>query len=398
MAVVLDRILDVDSHEMIPAGLWHSSFGDAGGLLEPLMEQPGNMLVAFVTHGDLPESTDLSPDNLWTMKGPSAPGAVDVHRRLQAMDAMGIERQLMFPTFGILGMCLAIADIDFVEMVWNVKIPSGWDMRHVGRAMAAGHNDWVMRMADEISAERIRPVAVIVTDDLDAMMAETERVLAGGARALYIPSSVPPGGRSPADRALDPFWTLVADADVPVTLHIGGEFGFMKSLVWGAIPEFAPMGDQASLEFPGMDPYYGSTYHYAHENFLAAMIMGGVFERHPTLRFGVIEGGAIWAGPLAERMDKWCEVFHARAAKTMDMRPSEYLARNVRVTPFFFEDIDRYLERWPNLVDIYCYSTDYPHPEGGKNTKQQSYEKLRRLGDDVIDRYFVGNAELLLPA
>ena len=43
--------------------------------------------------------------------------------------------------------------------------------------------------------------------------------------------------------------------------------------------------------------------HFAPENYVAAMVLGGVFERHPHLRFGVIELSASWIGPLAERLD-----------------------------------------------------------------------------------------------
>jgi hypothetical protein len=39
------------------------------------------------------------------------------------------------------------------------------------------------------------------------------------------------------------------------------------------------------------------TLHYAPENFVAAMALGGVFERHPNVRFGVIELSATWVGP-----------------------------------------------------------------------------------------------------
>jgi len=64
------------------------------------------------------------------------------------------------------------------------------------------------------------------------------------------------------------------------------------------------------------------------------------------------------------------------------MRPSEYLNRNVRVTAYSFEPIDRYFERFPDLADVYCFSTDYPHTEGGKDSKRVVHAKITRLGDD----------------
>lgn len=42
--------------------------------------------------------------------------------------------------------------------------------------------------------------------------------------------------------------------------------------------------------------------------------------------------------------------------------------------------------------------TDYPHVEGGKESKRKLYEQLTPLGDDVVGKFFVTNGELLLPA
>ena len=153
-----------------------------------------------------------------------------------------------------------------------------------------------------------------------------------------------------------------------------------------------------SHEFPGPDPYWGATEHMGNENWLTSMILGGVFERHPTLRMGVIENGAFWVGPLADRLDLWTGVFPTTSARTMTEKPSAYLARNVRVTPLYFEPVDEYFQRWPHLQDVYSFSSDYPHPEGGKHTAERQYEKLIPLGTELVDKYFTLNGELLLPA
>src|SRR3546814_12137752 len=92
---------------------------------------------------------------------------------------------------------------------------------------------------------------------------------------------------------LDPFWRCIEAHGAQVYLHIGGDNGFVpKQEVWGDIPGFtAEAEDAESLEIRFLDPYYGATLHFAAENFLTALIVGGVFERFPMLRFGVIETG-----------------------------------------------------------------------------------------------------------
>src|SRR3546814_19927820 len=80
----------------------------------------------------------------------------------------------------------------------------------------------------------------------------------------------------------------------------------------------------------------------------------------------------------------------------MSMKPSAYLNRNVRATPWFFEPVDSYFQQFPHLSDVYCYSTDYPHAEGGKYTMGRFHERLAPLGDEIVERFFVKNGEWLL--
>jgi len=137
----------------------------------------------------------------------------------------------------------------------------------------------------------------------------------------------------------------------------------------------------------------------APQAFLSSMVLGGVFERHPRLRFGVIELGAQWVGPMADLMDQRTKVKLPGCpplADTLPMKPSEYLARNVRVTPFHFEPIGTYIERY-GLEEVYVFSTDFPHPEGGRHPITDMYESVERLGDTVIEKLFVTNGKLLLP-
>ena len=39
------------------------------------------------------------------------------------------------------------------------------------------------------------------------------------------------------------------------------------------------------------------------------MVIGGVFERHPRLRMGIIECGATWLGPLVERIEMFWDYY-----------------------------------------------------------------------------------------
>jgi hypothetical protein len=63
----------------------------------------------------------------------------------------------------------------------------------------------------------------------------------------------------------------------------------------------------------------------------------------------------------------------------------------------FFEPIDEYIDRY-GLEEVYCYSSDFPHLEGGKDPMTRFSNRLERLGPAIMEKFFVTNGEYLLPA
>jgi hypothetical protein len=49
------------------------------------------------------------------------------------------------------------------------------------------------------------------------------------------------------------------------------------------------------------------------------------------------------------------------------------------------------------MPEIYCYASDYPHPEGGKNPMGDVSERLKRFGADIMQKVFVENGKWVLP-
>ncbi|CAB4738946.1 MAG: amidohydrolase family protein [Actinobacteria bacterium] len=394
LADYVDRISDVDSHEMMPAELWVEAFGDAAA---PLAQRfidgrdpadPGYWSIP----GCVTDTAHVDEATVWTTKGPTAPGAIDPACRIAVLDAMGVRRQLMFPTS--IGHCGA-----FIR-----TYPEGagqfdgitTDRRGYARLLFAAYNTWAASRA--VGNDRVRPVFVLYGDTPAELISVAERAVAAGARAVALLSGEPPAGRSPAHPSLDPLYALLAAQDVALTVHLGSEGGFVATTTWRDAPVFD--GYRISGEFTG-DPWTRSTMHLAAQNMTMTMITGGVFDRHPQLRFGVIELGAHWVGPLAELLDLWADNSQGISrdsvrASDLQRQPSDYLRSNVRVTPFVFEPVDVYLDRY-DLADVLCFSTDYPHVEGGRDPLGRFASLLERHGRDVLEKFFVRNGQLLLP-
>ncbi|MDT9600541.1 amidohydrolase family protein [Sphingosinicella rhizophila] len=391
------RILDVDSHEMMPAQRWVDAFGPE---IRPLVEAWTGKGEGEESHANHPNVPDYEGDlvtidaNIVNVKGCRSPGAVDSARRLEVMDSMGIAKQLMFPGHaGLNGLQLIVSkdEVDFLRTITG-------DRAAVGKRFIELYNDWAIDLGR--STDRLLPVVPLYGDTVDEMIAAAQTLIKRGIKAIWLAAPIPPGGKSPAHPDLDPFWALMAEADCTVTLHLGsaGSEGerLFASPAWGDAPPFK--GHLAMSEFK-FDPWSLSTVHLPCQNFLATMIIGGVFVRHPRLRFGVIEVGAYWVGPMAETLDLWHKnlgQFNKNVHRLPEL-PSTYLSSNVRISGFPFEEIDVYLERHPYLADVLCFATDYPHIEGGKDIFNVTSAKLEKFGEEALYKYFVGNAEWIMP-
>ncbi|WP_176594347.1 amidohydrolase family protein [Sphingobium sp. EM0848] len=392
----LDRAIDVDTHEMIPFHLWGEYFGeDIAAKLSACGDSPflsglgENSNVRPDVVGDVEE---ITYDTTQILKGCGAPGAIDLRRRNEVMDMQGIEKALVFPGLGLVGYVLASSP-EFARAVMALPY-STEECRDLGRSVVTASNEWALRSAEGDEGRRLHTVGLVTTETVEGMIEQARSLIERGIKALWIPSGTPPAGTSPADPAFDPFWKLLADANVPALLHIGTDSDFSNPLWSNNVEAFIPFG--SSAEFI-LSPYAGATMHTAAEYFITTMVLGGVFERFPHLRFGAIELGAQWLGPLARRLNIWANVFPKALQNVLTMKPSEYVARNVRVAPFYFEPIDEFFEQFPEIESSYCFSTDYPHVEGGKEAKRLFAEKLDHLGKDVMEKFFVSNGEWLLP-
>jgi predicted TIM-barrel fold metal-dependent hydrolase len=271
----------------------------------------------------------------------------------------------------------------------------GGDRREYACKLMTTYNEWCIRKSK--MTDRLRPVALLQAETPEDLLDKAKYLVANGIRVIQLRSASPPGNRSPAHPDLDPFWRYLADAKIPVVLHLGGETGFLKSYEWRNAPFFDGyrQGEEVRL-----DPWTTSTFHLACQNFTATMVLGGVFERHPHLAFGCVEVGASWLGPLSQHLDIWyanrMAFGYGIDTVYLPIKPSEYMQRNVRVSAFPFEPVDVYIEQF-GLDNCYCYSSDWPHPEGGRNPMGDMANRLERLGPEIMEKYFVRNGELLMP-
>ncbi|MGI9028646.1 MAG: amidohydrolase family protein, partial [Ilumatobacteraceae bacterium] len=123
----------------------------------------------------------------------------------------------------------------------------------------------------------------------------------------------------------------------------------------------------------------------------ATMIFDGVLERFPGLRIGVIEQGAIWMPSWMRQMESAFDAFarHEERLQALSLRPSEYVRRQVRATPYPTEDVGWIIEQAG--AEIPLFSSDYPHVEGGRRPIERFEASLGATGDDARRAFYHDN-------
>ena len=368
-------IFDADSHVMeVDAWLGEFADPDVRASLAPLgfdragagaSELMASLPALWAKHRETP----LDATVIAGPKGWAAPGALDGDVRSRVLDALAIDAQLVFPTFS-LGQFALSSDP-------NVRYGGA---RALNRAMTA------FCAADE----RLLPVGFVPLSDPQRASAELDAALASGVAAVWVPS-VPPGRFSPAHVDLEPFWARLAEARIPFVLHVGGGELLAKPFHENGRPRPKDwLGGGENLrakDFPVV--------HHSPERFLCCLVLDGVFERHPQLRGAAIELGASWVPGMLRNLDHASRNFakFEPLLQSLSLAPSDYVRRQVRFTPFPFEDTKWLVEQ--EGPELFMFSTDYPHPEGGRRPFEIFGEALAGFDERARERFFWRNgAEL----
>ena len=354
-------IFDADSHVMETAE-WLPGFADpdvrdklsgmglegaGAGAAQMMAELPA----LWAGHRDL----EIDAEVIRGPKGWQAPGALDTEVRSRVLDALGISVQLVFPTFS-LGHFARSKDLDVLY----------GGTRALNRAMLA--------FCDP--DPRLKAVGYLPWTD-PALAAEVlDEAIANGISAIWMPSDAP-ADFSPAHVDLDPIWARMAEAHVPFVLHVGGGRLLPKAFHNNGLPR--------PTDWLG-----------GGENLRTKDIALLHFDRHPDLRGAAIELGATWVPGMLRNLDHAHRSFakFEPAFKALPLLPSEYIRRQVKFTPFPFEDTTWLVEQ--EGADLFMFSTDYPHPEGGRRPFEIFGDAVAGFDEATRERFFWRNgAELL---
>jgi predicted TIM-barrel fold metal-dependent hydrolase len=301
---------------------------------------PHEKIAAALARVNDPEATDkIARQVISGPKGWGAYGAFSATERSKALDDLGFSRQLVFTTFAA------------SQFLWS-KDP---DVVYGG---LRAHNRAISSFCS--ADKRLIPVGMISLDSPERAVIEIDAAIKLNVGAFWIPAS-PVGERSPGHPDFDPVWRRLSDAGIPFVLHIGlANRVLPKAYENNGKP--IPKDIHSGGENIRVKDYM--VINFAPQMFLSALVFDGVFERFPMLRGGAIELGASWVPDFLSRLDRGARLFSKSDPNlaALSLKPSEYLRRQFKFTPFPGEDVGKFIrDAGPEL---FMFSSDYPHPEG----------------------------------
>jgi predicted TIM-barrel fold metal-dependent hydrolase len=383
------RVIDVDSHFLEPVD-WLQQVDPAlagelpesdpilrvvqnvvGDLLEvvPTSQRPGNLIDMLAPSGRRALQAMLDQNEAESAAALEVPqSSYDADARIAFCDERGIDTQFLNSTLGsgpfATGMRMGRPDL--------------------ARRGLSAFNTWSSQtLAPHV--DRLIPIALIDVSDVDWAVAELTRMRAAGSRAFQVRAEPASETMSLAHPDLDPLWAAAADLGMAAVLHIGAGRAEVKK----------------GWFFNGGDPGNFALLHLINGSVvpqiaLAALLIEGVFERHPGLVMIVEELGITWLPHFIHTIDSitvgaYGEQFGmAKGDYKHPLKPSEYMQRQVRVTPLVSADPLRpTLDLLP--PELLVFSSDFPHQEGRDDAVEICAGQLEGVSSDVRDQFFGGS-------
>jgi len=374
------RIVDIDAHILEPKG-WLRSYasaavqdqipelGEGDANFNQLLDDSYRDYLRRIDDENLQKEIDRDFMTI-PRKGWMSLGGWDVEERRRALDLLGFDCQLVFPT-GSFEQIMVTPTSVRIEAV---------------RAMNRG-------MLDFCQDARSLATAYVPFEFGPAIALELiAEAVANKVTAVLIDSIPASHQHSFTHPDFDVVWEALQESNLAVFLHVGADQNYRP------VPKAFFDNGRDMRHFrsdaPG-DPLSYMAIGYPGELFLASLVYDGVLEKFPKLRIGITELGATWLPSFMHFIDTGFRAFkNIQDLSHLSMRPSDYLRRQVVVSPFAGEDVGWIIEQAGS--QMVAFSSDYPHHEGTDDPIRRFEASMPNVGQSEIDDFYFGNGARLL--
>jgi predicted TIM-barrel fold metal-dependent hydrolase len=350
------KVIDVDTHISEPLDLWTSRAPAKWRDRVPQRKKTADGKWMWTIDGDRSmgvgsAASVVKPDNSkadgveftdWQVDEVH-PGSSKVKERLQFMDENGVWAQVIYPNV------MGFGGQGRGEMGNKALPPIDPELRLISAQI---YNDAMAEMQAE-SNNRLLPMALLPWWDIKLAMKEAERCVALGMRGVNINSD--PHTHGMQDLSGDywtPLWELCSDKSLPVNFHIGASD---SSASWYGESPWPSLNPTKKLTIGGTMMFLSNA------KVLCNLIVSGLLERFPRLKFVSVESGLGWIPFILEALDYALKENGKDGTKDLSMAPIDYFRRQVFAC-FWFESADVVHTIRKLGVDNCMWESDFPHP------------------------------------
>jgi predicted TIM-barrel fold metal-dependent hydrolase len=288
------------------------------------------------------------------------PGCYDSRARLADMDIDGVWAELCFP--------------NFARFAGHRFFPT--DDPELSRWCVEAYNDFILDEWCAADPDRYLPLIILPFWDIEASVQEARRTLAKGAKSIgFCENPTILGLPSIHTSHWNPLWEVVADAEIPLSLHFGSSSKLITSSDDAPIP--------VSYTLAGLNSMVSC----------ADWLYSGIFDRYPKIRIALSEGGAGWVPYILEKAQKFYDE-QGHRVRTTTSSPVDAFREHIYVclvTDFFaLRHIDEI------GTDNVMFESDYPHADSEfPHSRKIFAEATAHLPADVTAKIANGNATRL---
>ncbi|HEX4493943.1 MAG TPA: hypothetical protein VH914_22265 [Acidimicrobiia bacterium] len=348
----MSTVIDSDQHLFEYRGLWEEHIDPAlrDEAIRFVDDEVGNVAVKWrgvelvTADVQLPGETDAIGERRRRERAGEAPehryddalprDYWDPSARAGRLASLGLDEAVLFPNYGL---------------AWERTLN-----RHLPALLGnmAAWNRWCATVVAD-GRGQLHPVAHLSLRDLDWLDDQLRALERAGVHlAMIAPALV--DGRPLSHPDLDRAWSAFVEHGVTPVFHVADQ------------PR--PFDDAwyTDGEERGV-PVLESVFLYmAAALSCTDLIVNGVLARHPDLHIGIVELSAVWVPMYLMMLDggtRFVERLNGRSVAQLDLPPSEYFRRQVRVSSFAYE-LPTNIGRQIGGDDILMCCSDYPHSEG----------------------------------
>jgi predicted TIM-barrel fold metal-dependent hydrolase len=149
-----------------------------------------------------------------------------------------------------------------------------------------------------------------------------------------------------------PLWEFCSDKGLPVNFHIGASD---SSMSWYGDSPWPSLNPGKKLTIGGTMMFFSNA------KVIANLIVSGLLERFPRLKFVSVESGIGWIPFLLEALEYGLRENGTEGRSGLSMTPLDYFRRQVYGC-FWFESRDISHSIRQLGVDNCMFESDFPHP------------------------------------